>query len=298
MVNQLFRYVFTLNNYTQDEVTQLTSDFATSYKYLVFGREVGDSGTPHLQGFLILQAKKTLNQVRLLPGLGRAHLEGTRGTSLQAATYCKKDGDFDEFGELSTPGQRVDFTEFIQWVKDQEIKPHMRDVGETFPHIYCRYYAAAQRAIQDFSPRPSLVVGELRDWQRRLVQMLEQPADDRKVIFVVDENGNSGKSWLTRYLYSERDDVQRLGVGKRDDLAYAIDETKSIFMFDVPRGGMEFLQYSVLEMVKDRMVFSPKYASCLKILRTNTHVVVLCNEEPDRNRMTSDRYVVMNINSL
>jgi len=91
------------------------------------------------------------------------------------------------------------------------------------------------------------VDGTFRPWQQGLDESIEEDPDDRKVTFVVDENGNKGKSWLTRYWFSKRDDIQRLSIGKRDDLAYAIDVTKRVFVFDIPRGSMEYLQYNILE---------------------------------------------------
>jgi len=101
---------------------------------------------------------------------------------------------------------------------------------------------------------------------------------------------------LTQYWYSERpDDVQMLRVGKRDDFAYAIDPTKKLFVFDIPRGGMEYLQYTILEQLKDRVIFSPKYNSRTKIIRHKVHVVVFCNEDPDRNKMSRDCYYIINI---
>nr|AUF34970.1 putative replication-associated protein [uncultured virus] len=86
------------------------------------------------------------------------------------------------------------------------------------------------------------------------------------------------------------DKVQILSGGKRDDIAHAIDPSKQIFLFNVPRGGMEYLQYTILEQIKDRMVFSPKYNSQTKILRNRAHVVVFSNEMPDIEKMTHDRY--------
>lgn len=89
-----------------------------------------------------------------------------------------------------------------------------------------------------------------------------------------------------------------MSVGKRDDMAHAIDETKRVFIIDVPRGSMEYLQYSVLEMLKDKVVFSPKYESRTKIIPHNVHVVVMCNEQPDMNKLTRDRYNIIEIGEL
>jgi len=38
-------FVFTLNNYTTEEV-ELVKEW--DCKYLIFGKEIGESGTPHL----------------------------------------------------------------------------------------------------------------------------------------------------------------------------------------------------------------------------------------------------------
>lgn len=93
--------------------------------------------------------------------------------------------------------------------------------------------------------------------------------------------------------YSDR--TQRLSVGKRDDLAFALDANKSLFLFDIPRGQLEYLQYSILESMKDQMVFSPKYQSMSKVFANPVHVVVFTNEQPDQTKMTSDRYNIINI---
>ena len=87
--------------------------------------------------------------------------------------------------------------------------------------------------------------------------------------------------------------TQRLSVGKRDDVAYALDVSKSIFLFDIPREQLQYLQYSVLESLKDQCVFSPKYESLSKVLPNPVHVVVFTNEEPDMTKMTEDRYEIV-----
>lgn len=94
---------------------------------------------------------------------------------------------------------------------------------------------------------------------------------------------------------SKRDDLQRLSIGRRDDLAFAIDVSKRLFVFDIPRGSMEYLQYNILEQLKDQMVFSPKYQSATKILPHPVHVIVFTNENPDLTKMTPDRYKIFNI---
>ena len=68
-----------------------------------------------------------------------------------------------------------------------------------------------------------------------MIQLLDNPPDSRTINFVVYTIGNSGKSWLCKYLMTNREsDVQYMRFGKEGDLAYLNDETKSIFLFDVP----------------------------------------------------------------
>lgn len=107
------RYCFTVNNYTAvdvEELRQLGGDSRT--KYLVFGREGdGEGETPHLQGFVIFTAQRAFSSVRKLCG-GRGHWEETRASSIQAADYCKKEEDFEEFGTGPVaPGTRTDLEE-------------------------------------------------------------------------------------------------------------------------------------------------------------------------------------------
>lgn len=290
------RWCFTINNFTAAE-QQAILDSSDNFDYLIVAREHGDSGTPHLQGFLILQTKLRLANVKALPGFSRAHLEKAKGTPKQASDYCKKDGDFDEFGQLpDAQGKRTDFESLKEWIKEQNPAPTHREIAEEYPSLWGRYKSACINFLDMFGLKPNLVSGELREWQQELNTMIDGEANDRHVWFVIDKDGNKGKSWLTRYWFCKRDDMQKLSIGKRDDLAYAIDASKRIYIFDVPRGQMEYLQYCVLEMLKDQMVFSPKYESMTKILSNKPHVIVFCNEDPDITKMSMDRYKLKYLN--
>lgn len=86
-------WCFTLNNYVESDF-QILRD--ASLDYVIVGREVGDQGTPHLQGYIYHAAKKSLKQLkRLLP---RAHWEESKGTAQQNIVYCSKQNNFHEYG--------------------------------------------------------------------------------------------------------------------------------------------------------------------------------------------------------
>jgi len=296
---QSSRFCWTLNNYTADEVAQIVDrHHGGSIKYGVFGREISPTTqTPHLQGFFIAERSIVLSTAKALIS-PRCHIEPARGNSKQAAEYCKKDGDFEEYGDFpGRQGKRTDIDDFVDWVKSCPTKPSERDVAANFPGIFLRYPRLSS-LVTHLRPAVELIPAEaeLRGWQQELWDELDNDPDDRSIVFVIDPQGGSGKSWFVRYMLSRKpDQSQFLSIGKRDDMAYAIDETKKIFLFDIPRLGMQFLQYSVLEKLKDRMIFSGKYMSNTKFIEHPVHVVVFCNEAPDMNALTIDRYKFIDI---
>jgi len=292
-MTQSTKWVFTLNNYTEEDVESLRR-LASTVQYLVFGREVAPTtNTPHLQGFLIFHTNQRFNAVsRAIP---RSHLGVSRGTPAQASTYCKKENDFEEYGSLPTPkGPKPGVYEvFRDWIISRPTKPTESEVASEFPGLYVRS-GRCMRFVDLVFPVVRVLAGEFRAHQQNLYNILEGPPDERKIIFVVDPVGNTGKSWFVRKYESLHDDSQRLWVGRIEDIGHILDPTKRVYFTDAPRSRMPFMQYSVLESIKDGMVASPKYESGWKELTIHpVHVVVFCNEEPDRNQLSADRYKVI-----
>lgn len=94
-------YIFTLNNYTDEEVELIKN---TECKYLVFGKEVGESGTPHLQGFISFINARTMKGVHRDNGWKRTALKPSE-KPLSAIDYCKKgEQPHTEWEELGVKG--------------------------------------------------------------------------------------------------------------------------------------------------------------------------------------------------
>jgi hypothetical protein len=296
MPNGARKWCFTLNNYTDEDMLMLSTLFPDTVKYLIYGREVGANGTPHLQGFVWFSTQRTFARAKEALGQ-RVHLEVCRGTPAQNRTYCSKDGDFDEFGSLETDaGARTDWHDLKEWLKGLPSAPSDLEILEAFPSLWGRFPRACRDFRHHLCPLGVIVQGDLREWQVDLAGLLAEEPDDRKVIFVVDYLGGKGKTWFQKKLLMEgSDDCQSVLCGKRDDMAYSIEVRKKIYMLNVPRGQMEYLQYSVLEMLKDGIVHSPKYESVTKFIGNPCHVVVFSNEAPDFGRLTEDRYHIINI---
>lgn len=291
------RWVFTICNPTDSDY-QACIDAGTWCTYLVYADEVGEEGTPHIQGFIIFPTNKRLSACKAV--FSRAHFEIAKGTSKQASDYCKKDRtNVVEFGQIpGLPGRTNQYEAFRDWVLAQPTKPTLAMVAAEYPSIFLRHNRT-QLFIDSVFPQAAPVPCECYRWyQQSLADELDGEPNPRKIIFVVDTVGNTGKSWFAnKYVRANPGRAQILSVGRRDDIAYAVDELKSVFLFDIPRSTSEFIQYPVLEQLKNGIVQSNKYESRVKIMGHETcHVVVLMNEFPKMDALSADRYEIITWN--
>lgn len=164
-------YVGTKNNYTDDDIAALEKWAQTKCTYLVYGKEVGKKGTPHLQIYMEFKDAKTMKSI--VKNLFPMWLGFRGGSPKQAAGYCKK-GDvtkqdllesFDqadwaylfprtvdepemffedkpwdlgnEFGEISQQGKRTDIDEVVEAIIGE--KRTIRDVAFLYPAQFVKY---------------------------------------------------------------------------------------------------------------------------------------------------------------
>lgn len=96
-------WVYTLNNYTEDELNHFINLNHEKVAFHSFGKEVGENGTPHLQGHLELRSRMRMAQAKQLL-CARVHLEVRRGSFEQAQQYVEKDGDVHMYGQRISKG--------------------------------------------------------------------------------------------------------------------------------------------------------------------------------------------------
>ena len=82
------RWCFTLNNYTDIEVQELSSKVPILCDKYICGFEIGEEGTPHIQGFLSF-IKKCRPKSHFKND--RIHWEKTRGSLSDNTNYCSKE---------------------------------------------------------------------------------------------------------------------------------------------------------------------------------------------------------------
>nr|QTE03372.1 MAG: replication-associated protein [Grus japonensis CRESS-DNA-virus sp.] len=128
-------WCFTINNPVLQDDWELISCQASA-EYLVYGRETGEAETLHYQGYVIFSSPRSLAQMKKV--LTRAHLEARKGTHKQASDYCKKDGDFEEYGELPKSAAETSkemWKNVITWAEEGA----MARIKDEYPAIYLRY---------------------------------------------------------------------------------------------------------------------------------------------------------------
>lgn len=294
MTKSAKNYCFTINNYTDNDLHRL-STLPDGAVWLIYGKEKGVSGTPHLQGCIQFSKRRTFNQAKALIS-EHSHIEVAKSVSA-SISYCKKEGDYTTIGPVpikGSQGVRSDLESFKDSVKSGILS--LSDLRERHSEVFSKYPRFCIDYVTDHAPKREVESHILRPWQNKLVEYLSTPPDDRTIVFIVDILGNSGKSWFSDWYAQSYSACQVLNPGRKADMAYALDTSIRVLFVDAPRSKQgEFIQYDFLEDVKNGRVFCGKYESRMKYL-SRVHVVVMMNEQPDMTKLSEDRYFVMNAN--
>jgi len=283
-------WCFTMNNYTPEDLDRLSS-LSGQVDYLIYGKEVSNTGTPHLQGYVCFRSRKRLSQCVTI--LGQCHFSVTR--CVQASIeYCKKDGEFLELGTPPKGERRIN--QYDAFIRD--VDEGNRDILYLMRN-HASVYATCRSFVHEYLYRSKPVSLpfdlNLREWQSTLWARLNRPVEERLIIFIVDRVGNAGKSYFCNHYCIKHDNAQLVIPGRKIDMAYWLDENCRVFLFDCPRAkNGEYIQYDFLEEVKNGKVFSSKFESRIKSFAT-PHVCVFMNEHPDMSKLSEDRYDVINL---
>lgn len=235
---------FTLNNYTESEVEAIRV-LASKSKYLVFGyEEAPTTGTKHIQGFVSFQNPRSIKEIKKEIS-ERVHLEVAKGSATQNRVYCTKDGKYEEFGELPTPGKRSDWT---QAVEDLQSGVSVDQVISTFPHML-----PAQRALREFK------------------NLLLKPKHREVNVIVLYGEAGTGKS---RYAYEKYPELYSKPRGDWWD-GYT---GQSTILLDDYYG---YLSYSELLRVLDRYPYNAQIKGGFVWAQWDT-VVITSNKPPSK----------------
>ena len=122
---------------------------------------------------------------------------------------------------------------------------------------------------------------------------------EREIIWIVDPAGNEGKSWFQKYLKDIHGlrvfdaNIRRSSKCILHILSKEIVSLIDIFLFNVSRSfNMDEFPYEMLEELNDGKAESTKYNSIKLQVNTPNTVLVFSNENPDKERMSKDRWII------
>lgn len=123
-------WCFTINNPTKND-EQILKDWEKCY--LVFGHEIGESGTPHIQGFITFKRAYRLSQLKKLHST--AHWE--QAVATDAMNYCMKDGNYTIEDFRKKKGERTDIAEVL--------KKDLNQIVNENPDLYIKYHNGIEK---------------------------------------------------------------------------------------------------------------------------------------------------------
>lgn len=245
-------WCFTLNNPEEADIAYWRDRETDGSIKWVVQLEVGESGTPHLQGYVGFSVK-----VRPLSVINNPRYHWSVCKKVNASIlYCQKMA-----GRIDGP-----------WKKG-------------------------------FPKPPNFILDVLRDWQLRVDLIVSLPADNRTVNWVVDPAGRAGKTAFCKHLCTLYPEEVIYICGKAADCKYAISEWLGankklrIVLFDFTRSLENFVSYEAIESIKNGIFFSTKYESKMAIFES-PHVVCFSNFEPDRSKLSADRWNIIHVDDF
>lgn len=279
-------YCFTWNNYAKEDEEKLAVFAKAHCRGLIYGREVAPkTGTPHLQGYFQLTKKMRITQLKKLLG-DVAHFEVAKGSVEQNEKYCGKDKDIVTYGEFEKKGGslntiRAAINACKTWsdVLDIEgISKHMTYARECWSNRQPEKYEGII----------------LREWQQELFDILMGPVEDRVLYWVHDSKGGKGKTFFAKYMMCNHGAFYS-SPAKSQDIIYAYDNQR-IFMYDIPFSADDsFLNWGMLEKIKDGIMFSGKYVPITKVRHEKCHVVIFSNHYCPQNVYVEGRVKLIDL---
>lgn len=249
------RWCGTWNNYTKENYEDMKKDFLDKNYGFTIGEEVGTSGTPHLQ--IYFEATGAVRFSTLKKAYPAVHWEKARGTKKQNLTYCTKEGKATVSG--------------------------MEDLNEVLANEVLASYLSIT----------------WKPWQSEILALLDVAADNRSINWYWDADGNSGKSFICKYIFVKYRAI--IADGKKDNvfnqILTSVVEHKirpNVIILDIPRHNREYINYGVIEQIKNGLIYSGKYEGGA-LAFPSPHIFIFANFEPELHKLSVDRWRIKHI---
>ena len=155
-----------------------------------------------------------------------------------------------------------------------------------------------------YDPTPSAFWGNFvpRSFQASLLALTTAHPNRRKILYIHEPIGNTGKSILVEYLHIFHGAI--VTGGSSADMKYAIERWSQItgafpifICVDVARSQVLTREtYKAIEDIKNGLFFTGKYESTMTHSFVKPHVLIFANVPPVREYFSEDRWLVYTIN--
>ena len=119
---QSYNWCFTLNNYTNDHYENIVPMCQLHSDKWIIGKEIGENGTPHLQGYMHLKKKQRLTEMKTKFGK-EIHFEIAKGDNQQNWIYCSKENNYTYGGNWKLGEMEIDEESDIEDTIIKILKP-------------------------------------------------------------------------------------------------------------------------------------------------------------------------------
>ncbi len=253
------RWLFTLNNYKEDEVSSTIKILEKNCRVVSIGYEVGELGTPHLQGYCEFTQKRRPRLWFIKEGgTNRIHWGDKDGLP------CKK---------WCTREHNVQYTQKegnVCYVKNVPKIKKLRLIDPTY----------------DWEQEILKIVGTEPD--DRTIHWYWGVGNLGKTSFCKYLTANYGAIALSGKAADMRNGI----------IEYAktnCGETPELVLINIPRSfDLDYISYEGIENVKDMYFYSGKYEGGM-VCGNCPHIFVFANEPPKINKLSMDRWVVREI---
>lgn len=253
------KYVFTLNNYENLQIYNIEDWLNKNASIWCFGEEIGEEGTPHLQGYMEFKNQKKWSEITNgCPDFQKAWSQNAKGNLLQNYKYTSKQLLKFYYGGFKP--EKIDYKEHIetlfQWEKDilniikqkpdkRKIYWYHEPVGGVGKTVFQKYL------VSHYKDKYKIIAlsGKCADMKNGIIQFIEK---------------NKG-------------------------------ETPDIILINIPKNkSLEYFSYEGLEAIKDMFFYSGKYEGGM-VCGASPHVFIFSNEKPPLNKMSNDRFIEVEI---
>lgn len=184
------KYVFTLNNYTDSETQEILSYLKRSSRVFCFGEEVGEKGTPHLQGYMEFKSQKKWSVIcEQCTAFGRAWSTTARGNLLDNYNYTTKDGKYYHGGFNATKlTYKVTIENLYDWEKEI-IEILAGDPDDRTIHWYwepkgCAGKTTFQKYIYTNYKNVVVLSGKSTDMKNGIINVLKETGETPDIVLI------------------------------------------------------------------------------------------------------------------